>query len=88
MSLSMLPYFVAKFFVGPLSGWLLVTYCPETGPRNSEMMWLIIALMAMVTPIGLFLLRPWIQVKEAGRDDDAEEASSAEAAVREESEDQ
>jgi MFS family permease len=88
MSLSMLPYFVAKFFVGPLSGWLLVTFCPESGPRNSEMMWLIIALMAMVTPIGLFVLRPWIQVQEAGRDGHEEEVPVAEAAVAEESEDQ
>ncbi len=88
MSLSMLPYFVAKFFVGPLSGWLLVTFCPESGPRNSEMMWLIIALMAMVTPIGLFVLRPWIQVQEAGRDGHEEEVPVAEAAVAEKSEDQ
>lgn len=68
MSLSLLPMFVAKFFVGALSGWLLTTFCPETGPRNSEVMWLIIALMAIATPIGLIVFRKWIQVQESGRD--------------------
>lgn len=86
MSLSLLPYFVAKFFVGSLSGYLLTTFCPAEGPRSSETMWLIIGLMAMVTPIGLFVLRPFIQVKEQGRDEDG--ASLPERAVREESEDQ
>ncbi|MDO5297260.1 MAG: MFS transporter [bacterium] len=69
MSLSLLPYFIAKFFVGLLSGWLLTTFCPAEGPRNSEMMWLIIGGMAMLTPIGLLVFKKKIQVKEAGRDD-------------------
>ncbi len=69
MSLSLLPYFVAKFFVGALSGWLLTTFCPAEGPRNSEMMWLIIGIMAMLTPIGLLVFRKYIQVKESGRED-------------------
>lgn len=68
MSLSMLPYFIAKFFVGMLSGWLLQTFCPESGPRNSQMLWLIIGLMALITPIGLVVFRKYIQVKESGRD--------------------
>ncbi len=87
MSLSLLPYFVAKFFVGTLSGWLLMRFCPESGPRESETMWLIIGLMALITPIGLFLLRPWIQVKAAGRDEE-DSIPMAQAAVQEESEDQ
>ena len=86
MSLSLLPYFVAKFFVGTLSGWLLMHFCPETGPRDSQTMWLLIGLMAMVTPVGLFALRPWIQVQEAGREEHP--VPVAEAAAREESEDQ
>jgi MFS family permease len=68
MSLSYLPFFVAKFFVGTLSGLLLTTYCPETGPRNSQMLWLIIALTTMITPIGLLAFRRYIQVRESGRD--------------------
>ena len=68
MSLSFLPFFVAKFFAGTLSGVLLTRYCPAAGPRHSQTLWLIIALMAVITPIGLVVLRPFIQVHEAGRE--------------------
>ena len=34
MSLSYLPYFVAKLFVGASSGLLLARYCPEKGARD------------------------------------------------------
>jgi len=68
MSLSYLPFFVAKLFAGGLSGLLLTRYCPAVGPRHSETLWLIIALMAMITPIGLVLLRRFVQVQEAGRE--------------------
>ncbi len=67
MALSLLPYFLAKFFVGGSSGWLLAKFCPETGLRNPEMMWLIIGGMAFVTPVGAILFRKYIQVHEAGR---------------------
>jgi MFS family permease len=68
MALSMLPYFFAKFGAGSLSGWLLMTYCPAEGPRNPAGMWILIGLMALITPIGTFLLRKHIQVHEEGRD--------------------
>jgi len=67
MSLSYLPFFAAKFFVGMFSGVLLAKYCPETGPRHSETLWLIIALTTMITPVGLLLLKRYIRVPEAGR---------------------
>jgi MFS family permease len=68
MSLSFLPFFVAKFFAGTLSGQLLTRYCPAAGPRHSQTLWLIIALIAVITPIGLVALRRFIQVQEAGRE--------------------
>jgi len=68
MALSTLPMFVAKFFVGMLSGVLLAKFCPAAGPRDSGTLWLIIGLMALITPLGLILLRKYIQVHEAGRD--------------------
>jgi hypothetical protein len=68
MSLSYLPFFVAKFFVGILSGPLLVLYCPEKGPRQSYMLWTIIALITVITPLGLIALQRFIRVKEAGRE--------------------
>jgi MFS family permease len=67
MALSVLPYFFAKFGAGLLSGWLLATFCPADGARHTEMMWLIVGGMAMVTPLGTFLFRKHIQVHEEGR---------------------
>ncbi len=67
MALSILPYFVAKFFVGMLSGLLLEKYCPAQGARNSQMIWLVIGCLALITPVGLLTLRKFIQVKEEGR---------------------
>ncbi len=81
MALSMLPYFLAKFLVGGTSGWLLTKYCPETGPRHPEMMWFLIGCMALVTPVGAFVFRKYIQVQEAGREP---VVSRSESAVTEE----
>ena len=67
MAMTSLPYFFAKCGAGFLSGWLLSRYCPEEGPRNPQMMWLIIGAMALVTPLGAILFRKYIQVHEAGR---------------------
>lgn len=69
MALSVLPYFFAKFGAGSLSGWLLMTYCPAEGPRNTAGMWILIGCMALITPVGTFLFRKHIQVHEEGRDD-------------------
>ncbi len=69
MALSILPFFVAKFVVGMLSGILLQAYCPAEGPRNSGVMWLWIAGMALLTPVGAVVFRNYIRVKEAGRED-------------------
>jgi MFS family permease len=67
MALSMLPMFIAKFFVGGSSGWLLAKFCPATGPRHPEIMWLIIGCIALVTPLGTFVFRKHLQVHEDGR---------------------
>ncbi|MGH8581335.1 MAG: MFS transporter [Gammaproteobacteria bacterium] len=61
MSLSILPFFLAKLGVGALSGLLLSSYCPETGPRSCETMWLIIGVMALATPIGLIAFRRFLK---------------------------
>lgn len=67
MSMSYLPFFGAKLLVAGTSGWMLAWFCPEQGPRNSQMLWLIIALTTTVAPVGLFALRKYIRVDEAGR---------------------
>ena len=122
MALSLLPYFVAKFVVGMLSGRMLARYCPDDDvlakrylieklgepagalegmdkeallhtlaakldyayeegmllaqdfslwqilhdayPRNSQTLWLIVAIMALGCPIGIILLRNVIRSRE------------------------
>lgn len=64
VSLASLPYFLAKFLVGPTSGYLLATYCPAEGPRNTALLWGIIGLSTIIGPIGIWLLRGWIQKKD------------------------
>lgn len=81
MALSLLPYFVAKLFVGMLSGRLLEAYCPAEGPRDSEFMWLLIALMSLTCPVGIIVFRKYIRSHEAGRDDE-EEAEASPAATQ------
>ena len=67
-ALAYLPFLVGKLLVGS-AGWLLAAFCPEHGPRNSGMMWLIFALAATVAPVGLVAFRRYIRVPEAGRQD-------------------
>jgi hypothetical protein len=67
-ALSYIPMLLPKIFIGLFSGQWLIRYCPETGPRHSQTLWLIVALITLVAPIGLIALRPFIRVKEAGRE--------------------
>ena len=69
MAMSVLPFFVAKLAVAPLSGVLLSLYCPAAGPRHSGTLWLVIGLTTMIAPVGLLVFRRFIRVQEAGRDD-------------------
>ena len=67
MAISYVPFFLAKLLVASSSGFLLERFCPESGPRNSQMLWLIIALTTTIAPIGLIALKRFIRVHEAGR---------------------
>jgi MFS family permease len=66
-ALSYVPFLLAKLLIGTFSGTLLAKYCPATGERHSETMWLFVALTATVAPVGLIVLRRLIRVREAGR---------------------
>jgi dipeptide/tripeptide permease len=57
MGLSQVPMFVAKPIVGFLSGWMLTNYCPETGPRSSQVMWLLIGIMTLVGPVLMLIFQ-------------------------------
>lgn len=67
-ALSYIPLLLGKAFATAVSGVLLSKYCPEVGERNSGTMWLVFASLATICPLGLLLLRPYIRVREAGRD--------------------
>jgi hypothetical protein len=67
-ALSYIPLLLGKVLTSAVSGTLLEKYCPKEGPRHSETMWLIVALMATVAPVGLIALRKVIRVREEGRE--------------------
>lgn len=72
VSLAALPYFLAKFLVGPTSGYLLEAFCPPEGPRQSAILWGVIGISTMLGPVGIFALRNLIQKK-----DEPEQAAAA-----------
>lgn len=89
IALAVLPFFVAKGFVGPMSGWLVKTYTPLDEANkalayypNHQMVWIWIGGMAVLTPIGLVLFRHWFvdgpkmaeTLSEEGEVKEAEEA--------------
>jgi hypothetical protein len=76
MGLSNLPMFFARMLEGPLSGKLLSRYCPEhTTPEiaatlpftdSPQFMWLILAGIAIATPILMVVFRGVIQKEAKG----------------------
>lgn len=63
MALSKVPMFFAKVGAGPASGFLLATLCAPTGARNTELMWILVGLSTLVSPITLLLARRWLDVE-------------------------
>ena len=57
VSLAVLPYFFAKFFVSMIAGRLLTAYCPPSGPRHSSILWIVVGVITVCGPIGLVLFR-------------------------------
>lgn len=64
MALSSAPLFLAKLPVGFMSGYLLQKYCPEEGERHSKIMWLIIGLTTIVSPILLTVFWGYVSKKD------------------------
>jgi dipeptide/tripeptide permease len=60
MGIAQFPWFLTKVLTGFYSGHFLAKYCPLVGPQNTEMMWLIYAGMALVTPVALILAVRWM----------------------------
>jgi len=61
MGLAGIPWFVAKFTTGWYSGAMIARFLPEGGPQESGTLWLIYALFACLSPLGLLLGRRWVQ---------------------------
>jgi dipeptide/tripeptide permease len=61
MGLAGIPWFLAKATTGFYSGLMIQRFIPERGPQDSGTMWLVYACVAMISPLGLFLARNWVQ---------------------------
>jgi MFS family permease len=63
MGIGQFPWFLTKFVTGLYSGYFVATYIPkpETGlPTNTEVMWLIYGVIAMISPVALIVARKWM----------------------------
>lgn len=61
MALAAAPMFLATLLTGATSGTLLERYSPETGERHPEIMWAIIGLTSILSPVMMLLLRRVIE---------------------------
>lgn len=64
MGIGQFPWFLTKVVTGLYSGWFLMQYCPAgvpPGEMNTETMWFIYGVIAMVTPVGLLLAQKWMR---------------------------
>lgn len=63
MGVGQFPWFLTKVIAGFYSGYFIMNYIPlDTVPEqmNSEMMWFIYGLIAIVSPVGLIFARKWM----------------------------
>ena len=60
MGIGQFPWFLTKVITGLYSGYVLSRYCPMVGPQDTQTMWLLYAIIAMVSPVALWLARGWM----------------------------
>lgn len=80
MGLTQLPMFAAKPLVGLMSGLLLTEYVPETGARQSDVLWLIIFATTLAGPVVALLFSGFIRGAERAKQAEADAAATQEAA--------
>jgi len=56
-----MPWFMIKFIAGWYTGRMMDIYCPAEGAQNTETMWLIYGLVALISPIALVLAGKWVR---------------------------
>lgn len=77
MAYSKAPMFFAKVAAGPASGFLLYYLCPEEGTRNTELMWIIVGISTIISPVTLWLGRKWLDVESRKQAMEAEASKSS-----------
>ncbi len=60
MGVAQFPWFLTKVIVPLYSGLMLQKFVPAVGVRNPEQMWLVFALVAMISPILLIIFKGWV----------------------------
>lgn len=63
MGIGQFPWFLTKVVTSLYSGWFLSRYCPQGVPPEAlqtETMWFIYGVIALLTPVGLVVARPWM----------------------------
>lgn len=63
MGIGQFPWFLTKVITALYSGWFLMNFCPVDTPpseMNTEMMWFIYGLIAIISPVGLLVARKWM----------------------------
>ncbi len=60
MGIAQFPWFLTKVVTGIYSGYFLARYCPMVGPQNTELLWLIYGIIAMASPLALWMARGWM----------------------------
>ena len=64
MGIGQFPWFLTKVVTAIYSGWFLMNYCPADTPpsqMNTETMWFIYGLIAMISPVALLLSAKWMK---------------------------
>jgi len=60
MAAANIPWLIAKFTTGLYAGYMLDRYCPAEGERRTDILWGVYGMIALISPIGLWLARHWL----------------------------
>ncbi len=63
MGIGQFPWFLTKVVTGLYSGYFIANYVPKTGSgmeMRTEQMWLFYSIIAMISPIALYLAKSWM----------------------------
>lgn len=61
MGIGQFPWFLTKVLTGLYSGWFLSRYCPMVGPQDTQTLWLIYGLIAIISPVSLLIAKGWME---------------------------